>query len=81
VTGQRSRNRILRERLYLETLTNHSKVTNVTATNTTVSLRPLDTTTTPPTPQPKAWITKVVGSWMFSGSLPRVLSPLLPVSL
>jgi hypothetical protein len=50
VTGQRSRSRILRERLYLETLTNQSRMINETANNTAVSLRPLDTTTSPPTP-------------------------------
>jgi hypothetical protein len=50
VSGQRSRSRILCERLYLETLTNQTKMTNETALNTLVSLKPLDTTTTPPTP-------------------------------
>ena len=50
VSGQRSRSRILRERLYLETLTNQSKMIKETATNAFVSLKPLDTTTTPPTP-------------------------------
>ncbi len=50
VTGQRSRNRILRERLYLETLTNQFKLTNETSTDTSLILRPLDTNTTPPSP-------------------------------
>jgi len=50
VSGQRSRSRILRERLYLETLTNQSKMINETVTNAFVSLKPLDTTTTLPTP-------------------------------
>jgi hypothetical protein len=50
VTGQRSRNRILRERLYLETLTNQSKLTNETNTISSVILKPLDTTTAPPSP-------------------------------
>jgi hypothetical protein len=50
VSSQRSRSRILRERLYLETLTNQSKTINETANNTFVSLKPLDTTTTLPTP-------------------------------
>jgi hypothetical protein len=44
VTGQRSRNRILRERLNLETLTNQSKLTNKTNTISSVILKPLDTT-------------------------------------
>jgi hypothetical protein len=50
VTGQRSRNRILRDRLYLETLTNQSKTTNENQTISSVIVRPLDTTTAPPSP-------------------------------
>ncbi len=50
VTGQRSRNRILRERLYLETLTNQSKTTNENQTISSVIVKPLDTTTAPPSP-------------------------------
>ena len=33
VSGQRSRSRILRERLYLETLANQTEMTNTTALN------------------------------------------------
>jgi hypothetical protein len=50
VSGQRSRSRILRERLYLETLANKTDVTNVTALNSLVT-KPLETTTTT-TPNP-----------------------------
>ena len=50
VSGQRSRSRILRERLYLETLANKTDVTNVTALNTLMT-KPLETTTTT-TPNP-----------------------------
>jgi hypothetical protein len=50
VSGQRSRSRILRERLYLETLANKTDVTNVTALNALMT-KPLETTTTTtPTP-------------------------------
>ena len=50
VSGQRSRSRILRERLYLETLANNTDVTNVTAFNALMT-KPLETTTTTtPTP-------------------------------
>ncbi len=49
VSGQRSRSRILRERLYLETLANQTGVTNTTALNALVT-KPLETTTTTPTP-------------------------------
>ncbi len=37
VSGQRSRSRILRERLYLETFANNTNVTNVTAVNPNVT--------------------------------------------
>ncbi len=50
VSGQRSRSRILRERLYLETLANKTDVTNVTALNANVTKLPETTTTTTPTP-------------------------------
>ncbi len=50
VSGQRSRSRILGERLYLETLANKTDVTNVTALNALMT-KPLETTTTTtPTP-------------------------------
>ncbi len=49
VSGQRSRSRILRERLYLETLANQIEMTNTTALNALVT-KPLESTTTPPTP-------------------------------
>ncbi len=49
VSGQRSRSRILRERLYLETLANQTEMTNTTTLNALVT-KPLESTTTPPTP-------------------------------
>ena len=49
VSGQRSRSRILRERLYLETLANQTEMTNTTALNPLVT-KPLESTTAPPTP-------------------------------
>ncbi len=49
VSGQRSRNRILRERLYLGTLANQTDVTNMTALNAPVT-KPLESTTALPTP-------------------------------
>jgi hypothetical protein len=49
VSGQRSRSRILRERLYLETLANQTEMTNTTALNPLV-IKPLESTTAPPTP-------------------------------
>ena len=49
VSGQRSRNRILRERLYLGTLANQTDVTNMTALNAPVTKLP-ESTTAPHTP-------------------------------
>ncbi len=49
VSGQRSRSRILRERLYLETLANQTGVINTTALNAMVT-KPLESTTATPTP-------------------------------
>jgi hypothetical protein len=49
VSGQRSRSRILRERLYLETLANKTDVTNMTTPNALLT-KPLETTTATPNP-------------------------------
>jgi hypothetical protein len=49
VSGQRSRSRILRERLYLETLANQTEMTNTTVLNALVT-KLLESTTAPPTP-------------------------------
>ncbi len=49
MSGQRSRSRILRERLYLETFANQTDVTNTTALNALVT-KPLESTTATPTP-------------------------------
>jgi hypothetical protein len=49
VSGQRLRSRILRERLYLETLANQTGMTYTTALNALVT-KPLETTTATPTP-------------------------------
>jgi hypothetical protein len=80
VSGQRSRSRILRERLYLETLANQTDVTNTTALNALVT-KPLESTTTTPTPATEGMDYEGSGFldvfWKLTALLPLLCLPRL----